>query len=379
MAYAGMFVFGIVMAILGAILPLLAQRLRFDLADVGALFLVMNFSMLVCCLVLGLAMDRFGMQLEFVAGPAAVAAGLVVILSAARLSTLGIGVALLGIGGGALNGATNTLVADLHADAMRKNAALNLLGVFFGIGALLLPLTIGALLATLSLNGILGSAALLCLLVSMYALSLRFPAPKQVNRLPIVDMPRFLRSPAVLGMAALLFFQSGNEFMLGGYLSTFLTRELAVSVSSASWLLAAYWASILVARVFLSSILLKVDGAIAVITSAAVAVAGALLIMGSRNATVASIGIVATGLAVAGIFPTVLGMAGARFRDHSGTVFGILLTFSLTGGMLMPWLAGNLAQSLGLRQVFAIVSANSAAIFLIQIALRRFIKPAAAQ
>jgi fucose permease len=61
-AYAGMFVFGIVMALLGAILPALAGRLAFQVADIGRLFLVMNGAMLAVSLVLGLAMDRFGMK-----------------------------------------------------------------------------------------------------------------------------------------------------------------------------------------------------------------------------------------------------------------------------------------------------------------------------
>ena len=50
-AYAGMFVFGIVMALLGAVMPVLSERLSFTLADIGTLFLVMNFAMLVTSLV----------------------------------------------------------------------------------------------------------------------------------------------------------------------------------------------------------------------------------------------------------------------------------------------------------------------------------------
>ena len=57
-----MFVFGIVMALLGAILPSLAGRLQFETADIGTLFLVMNGAMLASSLALGLAMDRFGMK-----------------------------------------------------------------------------------------------------------------------------------------------------------------------------------------------------------------------------------------------------------------------------------------------------------------------------
>ena len=46
-AYAGMLVFGIVMALLGAVLPALSARLEYSVADIGGLFLAMNSAMLV--------------------------------------------------------------------------------------------------------------------------------------------------------------------------------------------------------------------------------------------------------------------------------------------------------------------------------------------
>ena len=55
-----MFVFGLVLALLGAVLPLVSARIGFDLARAGNLFLGMNFSMLVTMLALGPLMDRFG-------------------------------------------------------------------------------------------------------------------------------------------------------------------------------------------------------------------------------------------------------------------------------------------------------------------------------
>jgi MFS transporter, FHS family, glucose/mannose:H+ symporter len=157
-AYSGMFVFGIVMALLGAILPALSERLHFAVADIGTLFLIMNFAMLICSLALGLAMDRFGMKPPLALGPLLVAAALVLIAYAQAFSDLFPAVALLGIGGGAVNGAANTLVADLHEDPRKKSAALNLVGVFFGFGALFLPFTIGALLARFSLATLLLAA-----------------------------------------------------------------------------------------------------------------------------------------------------------------------------------------------------------------------------
>jgi fucose permease len=374
-AYAGMFVFGIVMALLGAVLPALPAKLMFSLTGIGTLFLVMNAAMLITSLLLGVAMDRFGMKAPLAAGPCLVAVGLLLIAGAADYASLLPAVLCLGIGGGALNGATNTLVADLHEDPRRKNAALNLLGVFFGFGALLLPFLIGALLRAAGINLLLQSTAALCLLAGGAALPLRFPAPKQPQRLPIGQMPRFLRMPIVLSMAFLLFFQSGNEFLLGGYFSTFLARVLQAPPEQASYLLAAYWASIMAARILLSRLLLRAGAHTVIGVSAALAAAGALLVAVSTSIGVAACGIVLTGAALSGIFPTVLGLAGARFQQHSGSVFGILFTVALSGGMLMPWLAGELAETVGMRSVFVQAATSFLAILFLNFAVRGLDRP----
>jgi fucose permease len=239
---------------------------------------------------------------------------------------------------------------------------LNLLGVFFGFGALLLPFSIGALLATVGLAGLLHAAAVLCEATAIAALIQPFPAPKQAQGVPFREMRRFATTPLVLLFAFLLFFQSGNEFMLGGYFATFLTRELTLPVERASYLLAAYWAAIMLARVALSRMVSRLGPQRIVSGGALLSAAGALIVAFAPSTIVAVIGVLVTAAALAGIFPTVLGVAGGAFRDHSGVVFGILFTVALTGGMTMPWLAGLLAEASGLRPVFVLVAINFAVI-----------------
>ncbi len=141
-AWAGMFAFGIVMALLGATLPVLTGRLSLGLGDIGTLFLAMNAAMLAASLLVGPVMDRFGMKGPLTFGAAVVAGALVTIAAASRWGQLLPAVVCLGFGGGVLNAGTNTLVADVHDDPETKASALNLLGVFFGFGALFLPFTI---------------------------------------------------------------------------------------------------------------------------------------------------------------------------------------------------------------------------------------------
>lgn len=371
-AYAGMFVFGVVMALVGAIMPALAGRLTFDIAAIGAMFLVMNCAMLAASLLLGPAMDGFGIKPPMVLGPLTVAAALVLISGAGSFRQLLPAAALLGLGGGAVNGAANTLVADLHDDPKTKSAALNLLGVFFGIGALFLPFSIGALLSTAGIDRLLLATALLCSVAGVFSLCLRFPAPKQRQGAVWKGAAPLLRMPLVMAAALLLFFQSGVEFILGGYISAYLTGELSLTVATASWALAGYWASIIGARIVLSRALLRASPFRVLSVSAAAACLAAVLVAAATSPIGAAVTIAATGFALAGIYPTLLGIMGAAFPHRSGTVFGILFTVALCGGILLPWATGQAAQAAGLRAVFPIVAAAFAAVFLLSRLIARF-------
>jgi fucose permease len=354
-AYAGMFLFGIVMALLGAVLPALSLRLRFGLAQVGTLFLVMNLCLLVASLALGPLMDRYGTKPPLVTGPVLVGAALAVLAAAGAYGQLLWGVALLGVGGAAVNSAGNTLIADLHHDPHAKNAALNLLGVFFGFGALLLPFAMGLLLAAMGVGGILAVAAALCLAVAVHNGLLEFPPPKHGARVPLRAAGRFLRDPVVLLFGALLFLESANEFIAGGYVSSFLTREIGLTVRAASWTVAAFWAALMLARVVLSRVALRVSGPRIVMGCALSSAAGMAVLATSQRPAVAVAATVFVGAALAGIFTTALGIVGARYAAFTGTVFGLLFTAALSGGVTLPWIAGLVAEAHGLRAALWLV------------------------
>jgi FHS family glucose/mannose:H+ symporter-like MFS transporter len=361
-ARAGMSVFGIVIALFGAVMPVLLDRLSLGLADVGLVFLVTNGAMLGASVVVGPAMDRVGMKAPLVLGALLVASALVAIAHVPTLRALLAAAAALGFGGGMLNAGTNTLVADLYDDPAAKASALNVLGAFYGVGALLLPASVGALLSRVGLLPLMGTAAALCAVIAAATAALAFPAPKQARGVPLAQVRRFLDAPLVPLLAGLLFFESGNEFLLGGYFSTFATGVLGMPVERASYLLAGYWAAITLSRLALGRIVLLAGTYPVLLGGAVVASAGAIAVATAHDGTLATIGILVTGLALAGIFPTVLGLAAAAFPNHSGTVFGILFTAALTGGMTLPWLAGHLAAAAGLRAVFVMAAGSFLAV-----------------
>ena len=373
-AYTGMFTFGIVMALLGAILPLISQRLHFGLAQAGNLFLALNAAMLITTLALGPLLDRFGMKPAFVVAPVFVACAVCLIGGVSSFSGLIVAVVLLGTGGAALNQATNTLIADLNRDERKKGAALNLLGVFFGFGALFLPFTIGALLDVLGLKYILYAAAALTLVTVALSLWFSFPRPQQSGGVPFAQVMRLARQPLVIAFALLLFFESGNEFILGGYVTSYLTRTLGATVATASYLLAGYWGALMLARIVLSRVSLRISGQTLMLASA-LGVAGsvALLIL-AHSLAVAAIATILLGLSIAAIFPTSLALAGSRYASHSGTVFGLLIGVALFGGITLPLLAGRIAETRSVRLGLSLAIVDALAIFALQLIVGRIMR-----
>ncbi len=75
-----------------------------------------------------------------------------------------------------MNVTTNTLVADLYPDPRQKNSALNRLGIFYGLGGLLIPAGLGALLNRFGFAPVLNLAALLSISAGPLRRNARVPA-----------------------------------------------------------------------------------------------------------------------------------------------------------------------------------------------------------
>jgi fucose permease len=64
-----MFLFGIVVALLGAVLPLVSAPLGLGLDAIGNLFVALNGAILAGSLAVGLVVDRFGYRGVLTGGP----------------------------------------------------------------------------------------------------------------------------------------------------------------------------------------------------------------------------------------------------------------------------------------------------------------------
>lgn len=360
-AATGIFVFGIVMAVLGTLfgLPEMRQRLNIDLAQQGNVFLLLYVGILLATLVAGPVIDSIGNKVILVASAALVASGMVGFAYAHSFGGAAIPVVLLGLGGGGLNTSTNALVSDLYGE--ERGPMLNVLGIFYGIGALVIPL-LAAVIAghfpiapqLLICAGLAGACALLFL-------GMQFPEASGAQSFSWREVVQVARFAGVLLLGFLLFCESGNEASIGGWTSTYV-GETGLGARAATLILAGYWAAMMVGRLVMARLLKFVGKRQLVLGSGLGALVGSAIVLTSRLEGMLVAGVLLIGLSYAGVFPTALAIAGDTYRKMTGTVFGLLFAIALVGGMSFPWAVGQISQKLGVRYGMVVPLAGAAGI-----------------
>jgi FHS family glucose/mannose:H+ symporter-like MFS transporter len=354
-ACLGLLTFGIVLTTLGAVLPSIIERFGIDKAQAGALFLLMTLGILAGSLVVGPVVDRYGYKGILLGGTALISIGLEGIAFAPSLALLRVAVVIIGFGGGILNSGTNTLVADISSG--ERGARLNLLGVFFGVGAVGVPFVLAILTGRFTQSAVVAGVGAL-VIVSLVLIALTgFPTPKHSQGFPIAAAGGLLKDPLLLLMGLMLFLESGLEITVGGWTSTFVHEELAVVAGKALIILSLYWLGMMLARIALGSILRRTSHFKVLYVCLAIALAGSALLLTTRSVSLATVGVFLLGVGFAAMFPTVLGFIGDRYASLSGTAFSLAIAMALVGGMLLPYLAGILGGKYGMRGSFMIVPA----------------------
>lgn len=189
--FAGILLFGVSMVLIGSVLPLL--KLRLGLSDIiaGGLFSILPFGLLIGSISFGPITDKYGYRWVLSIACLFLAIGFIGIGHTFSLLLLRISILFFGIGGGVINGATSALISDLSSDN-KKIANLNLLGVFFGIGALCMPLILSTLNNESYVVAI-NIAAMLSVLISLLFLLIKYPLSLKKEKISFKLIPLFLK------------------------------------------------------------------------------------------------------------------------------------------------------------------------------------------
>lgn len=349
-------IFGIVLTMLGAVLPSIIERFGIDKAAAGTLFPLLSFGVLAGSLVFGPLVDRYGYRWLLLAAGAVIALALQGIAFAPSMGVLRTTTFLIGFGGGVMNGAANALVADISAEGER-GAAISVVGIFFGLGAMGVPFVLSMLLDDFSYTAIVASVGAAVVVALAFIGVTRYPAPKQAQGFPIAEGIRLLRDPVLLLFGLILFLESGVELTVGGWTTTFFSEELGLTGERALVFLSLYWLGMMLARIALVPLLQRGRPIRVLLACIALAVVGAFLMIASRGVPSAAAGVFLLGAGFSATFPVILGLVGDRYAHLSGTAYSVMFAMALTGGMSLPYLTGVLGAQYGLRTSFLIVPA----------------------
>ena len=347
-ACVGILVFGIVLAILGTVfgLPAMHERMQVTLAQQGTLILLLYLGIFVSSVVVGPLIDHLGNKVNLLASALIVALAMVFFAEARSFSSASIAAVLLGLGGGGLNTCNNVLVSDLYA--AQRGAMLNLLGMVFGVGALSVPLLAASIAGRFSIPQLFLFCAVLAIISAFCYAAISFPPAKTTQAFAWSELAEVAKYHGVLLLAFILFCESGNEACIAGWTSTYLGAT-GYTPRIATLVLATYWAALMVSRMLAAKILQGIPKLRLIIWAGFVAMTGAIVLLSARSLILFFVGAALIGLSYGPIFPTTLAIAGDRHTNRAGTVFGLLFSIALIGGMLFPWAVGQVSQAVSVR------------------------------
>ena len=331
-ACIGMCFFGISMITLGSVLPSLTTKLGLDNLQATALVTFLPLGLLGGSLLFGPIVDRFGHKALLLLSCLVVLLGLEGIAFFTSIPLLQLSIIGIGLGGGILNGETNALVADI-SDEAEKGSRLSLLGAFYGIGALGIPVLLSFLSGYYSFEIILQGTGVVMLAGILFCLGVRFK-----------EGLGLLKESSLLLLSFILFFQSGIEGVCNNWTTLYLGQTTNIPENRALMALTCMVAGLTVARLLLVVLFKKIKQETVLRASLITAAIGFALLTFSPDFARAAIGMVLVGAGLASTFPVILSIVGSRYASLSGTAFSVALVIALIGQTLLNSLTGIISQ-----------------------------------
>src|SRR5579884_138557 len=285
-AILAIFVYGMIAAMLGTILPDLSARFKLTPRQNGQIAFAQALGLVISSIGVGPLIDTSGKKIALVVGLALISIALFLLPRSTGFGTIATYLFLLGIGGGIIVVGSNTLAADVNP--AHKGMTLNLLNLFFGLGGFATPF--------IAANLVKRNSTRLCYLVAAFtvltlAINAATPMPTAVPTTPAStqhetaapgstggentqaahpDKPGLLSSPALWLFCALLFLYVASEVGVWNWLVQHLVAQGVPEGRALNILSFGFALGLLLGRVAIAPVLITVPG-ITVVLGAGIA------------------------------------------------------------------------------------------------------------
>jgi fucose permease len=360
----------------GLLIPTLIRSVKdtFDQSDagMGLFYFVFAIGWGIGSFGGGLVTERIGRRIVLTVACTLIGAGFMVLGLAPGWVVFLVAALPTGLGCGAIDGGGNALVLDLFPSG--RGRALNLLHLFFSVGALSAPLAVGRMVEDgIDWQWILVGTGLVALVVAVLFALVAMPdgrhaRPAHPEATPVVETDQAARrvrdrlAAPLLLMAVAIACYVAAEVGVSNWLVRFL-EPAPLSVATTG--LSLYWAGLTLGRLLSARLADRFDH-LRFTTAAVLAMGAALLaaiLVPSLPASIALFGL--AGVASGPVFPMIMALAGERYPERSAAVTGFLSGSAVVGSTLYPPVVGLLSVTIGLTAamlgnvVLAVASAGA--------------------
>jgi len=367
-AVLAIFVYGVIAAMLGTILPGLSERFHLTPNQNGVIAFAQALGLMIASVGVGPLIDNEGKKIGLIIGLALIAVALVSLPKARGYGSIIALFFLLGLGGGVVVTGANALVSDVGE--AHRGTALNLVNLFFGLGGMATPF-IAANLLKRDLVKLCYTAGVFAVIALAVQWAAPIPGPTGVRSSVLADAGAVLGKPILLLCGLLLFLYVSCEVGMWNWLSQHLIAQ-GISESRALNVLSLGFAlGLLVGRMAASAILIAVPPATVTLVAAVAMAVTSYLALQARTAKAAGILVFMAGLAMAPVFPTTLAIVGDAFPRMTGTAIGFAITCGWLGLAVSSRIIGAIAggDPRRLKKALLVIPAFSVVMIAINLAI----------
>jgi fucose permease len=339
-AVLAIFVYGMIAAMLGTILPGLSERFHLTPNQNGRIAFAQAIGLAIASVGVGPLIDNEGKKIGLVLGLALIAVALAWLPKSGGFGSIAALMFALGVGGGIVVTGANALVSDVGE--IHRGTALNLVNLFFGLGGMATPFISANLLKrnTVKLCYTAGVFALVALAVQLAA---PIPGPSGVQSFVLADAGTVLGKPILLMLGLLLFLYVSCEVGIWNWLAQHLIAQGIPESRALNVLSLGFALGMLLGRVAVSPILITVAPERVTMASAILMALTSYLALKARTAKAAWILVFLAGVAMAPVFPTTLAIVGNVFPRMTGTAIGFAITCGWLGLAVSSRIIGVIA------------------------------------
>ncbi len=375
-AILAIFVYGMIAATLGTVLPNLSKVFELSPAQNSYIALAQGLGLTVASISVGPLIDKKGKKTGLLMGLAVIAVALFALPNSTGYGMIIALFALLGLGGGIIVTGANALVSDISST--KRASVLNFLNMFFGLGGMATPFIAGNFLG--------GDAFSLCYLMAVLTtitlgvhIITKMPPPVPSQPGEAGQAMQVLGRPVLYLLAAFLFLYVAAEVGVWNWLPRHLIAQGIPESRALNILSLGFALGLLVGRVVVSPILIKVPAQTVTLASAILMAITTYGMLQTADPFMAGIAVFCAGVAMAPVFPTTLAMVGNAFPKLTGTAMGIVITCGWIGLVVSSPIIGAIAgeDPKGLKTALLVLPAVSVLMVLVNLALRPALAKAA--